>query len=130
MKTWKKYLITLLVGLAAVAMILLSKDFFAQTEPVNIFHILCDAFFAVGVLLTGAGLLVFSANEGTFDMLVYGVKTFVGMFRKNSAKKYDSFYDYRESRADRKLSFGFIVITGLIFLAVSFLMYYFYCQYR
>lgn len=112
-----------------VALILYSKDLLAQTKPVDIFHILCDAFFAVGVLITGAGLLVFSANEGTFDMLVYGVKTFVNMFRKNSEKKYDSFYDYRESRTGSKLPFGFILICGLFYLAVGLLMYYFYCQY-
>ena len=63
MKTGKKYLITLLVGFAAVGLILWSKDIFAQTAPVDVFHILCDAFFAVGVVITSAGLLIFASNE-------------------------------------------------------------------
>ena len=129
MKALRKYVITLLIGFAAVALILWSKDFFSQTEPQKIFHILCDAFFVVGILLSSAGLLIFSSNEGTFDMLVYGVSSFVDMFRKQSKKKYDTFYDYRESRADKKLGFGFLLICGLFFLAVSFVMLYLYSQY-
>ena len=130
MKALKKYLITLLVGFAGVALILWSKDIMAQTAAVDVFHILCDAFFVVGFVITAAGLLVFSSNEGTFDMLVYGVKSFVDMFRKDSIKKYDTFYDYRESRAQSKMSFGFMIICGLFFLAVSMVMYYFYTQYK
>lgn len=130
MKAIRKYVITLLIGFAAVALIIFSKDILSQTAPVDIFHILCDAFFAVGVVISGAGLLVFSSNEGTFDMLVYGIKSFVDMFRRNSIKKYDTFYDYRMSREDKKIQFGFLLICGLFFLAISFVMYYLYRQYK
>lgn len=130
MKAFKKYLITLLIGFAAVALILWSKDIFQQTAPVDIFHILTDAFFAVGTVITCVGLLVFTSNEGSFDMLAYGLRSFVDMFRKNSAKKYDTFFDYRQSRADKNIKFGFLLICGLFFLAISFVMYYFYRQYR
>ena len=129
MKSMKRYWITLLVGFAGAALIAWSKDLFAQTAPVNIFHILSDAFFVVGVVITSGGLLVFSTNEGTFDMLVYGVSSFFDMFRKVSAKKYETFYDYRASRADKKLQFGFMLICGLIFLAIAGVMYLFYRQY-
>lgn len=130
MKSLKKYLITFAVGFAAVALILWSKDILAQTKPVDIFHILTDAFFAVGVFITSAGLLVFSSNEGTFDMIVYGVKSFVDMFRKTSQMKYDTFFDYRQSRADTKIPFGFLLVSGLCFLAVAFVMYYLYRCYK
>lgn len=130
MRKAKKYLITLAVGFAMVAWILWAKDLFSQTAPVTIFHILCDAFFATGVVITAAGLLVFSSNEGTFDMLVYGVQSFMDLFRKNSRKKYDTYYDYKESRTDKKIPFGFLLICGLSFLAVSQVFFFFYCQYR
>lgn len=129
MRDLKKYLITLAVGFSLVALIGVSKDIFAQTEAQKIFHILTDGFFAAGTFITAAGLLVWSSNEGTFDMLVYGVKSFVDMFRKNSEKKYEDFFDYRQSRADSKLSFGYLIICGLFFLAVSFVMLYLYGQY-
>lgn len=129
MKTFRKYLITLVVGILAVAGILWAKDIFAQTEPKMIFHILSDAFFAVGTVILCSGLLVFSSNEGTFDMLVYGVSSFFDMFRTVSKKKYETFYDYRVSRYEKKLPFLFLVICGLFFLIIAFVMYYCYRQY-
>ena len=128
MRKMRKYVITLLAGLAAAALIMFSTDIFAQTEAVVVYHILCDAFFAVGVVITAIGLLVFSANEGTFDIIVYGVNSFFDMFRKVSRKKYDTFYDYRVSREEKKLSFGFLVICGVLFLAISLVMYMLYCR--
>ena len=130
MKTLKRYLITILVGLSVVALIAWSKDVFSQTELVKVFHIWCDSFFAVGTVMTCLGLLVFSSNEGTFDILVYGFNSFMDIFRKKSVKKYETFYDYRESRADKKLRFGFLVICGLVFVAISMIMYLYYRQYK
>ena len=130
MRSVKKYLITAVVGLLLVGAIVWSKDLFAQTAPVEVFHILCDAFFAVGVVIFAAGVLVFSSNEGTFDIFVYGVSSFVDMFRKKSQKKYNTFYDYRESREYLKLPFGFLLLTGAVFIAVSLVMLYFYHSYK
>ena len=129
MRSGKKYVITLLIGFGLVALLLWAKDIFGQTEAVDVFHILCDVFFAVGFFITAAGLLVFSSNEGTFDMLVYGTKSFLDLFRKERLKKYDTFYDYRMAKSEKKLPFGFLLICGLFFLAISMVMYYFYRQY-
>lgn len=129
MKSLKKYLITLLIGFLAVFGIVWSKDVFSQAALVDVFHILCDGFFAVGVVITAAGLLIFSSNEGTFDAIVYGLRSFFDMFRKQKTLKYDTFYDYRESRAEKKLKFGFLLICGLILLAISLIMYLFYRRY-
>ena len=123
-------MITLTIDTILALLIMWSKDLFMQTDPKTIFHILCDAFFVVGFVTASAGLLVFSSNEGTFDMLIYGVKTFMDMFRKNSIRKYETFYDYRMSKADQKIKFGFLLICGAVFLALFFVMYYFYNQYR
>lgn len=129
MRSFKKYLITLLVGVVAAGLILWSKDIFAQTELKVIFHILSDAFFAVSVVIICSGLLVLSSNGGTFDMIVYGMSSFFDLFRVQSKKKYETFYDYRESRAEKKLPFGFLLICGLFFLAIAFVMYFLYRRY-
>lgn len=123
MKKFRKYFITLTAGLVAVFGISWAKGIFAQTQPEAIFHILCDVFFAVGTVLCCMGLLIFSANEGTFEMLVYGVSSFVDLFRVESKKKYATFYDYRESRADRKVPFGFFLVCGAVFLVISLAFY-------
>ena len=129
MKELKKYGITLLAGFAIVALILFGKDFFSQTDLEVIFHILSDAFFVSGVVITAVGLLVFSSNEGTFDMLVYGMDVFADFFRKKSRKKAPTYYDYKEMKAGKKIRFGFLVISGLFFLAIAFAMYLFYRRY-
>ena len=122
-------MITLLVGFMAALLIVWLKDIFIQTEIVKIFHILTDAFFVVGVVTCSAGLLIFSTNEGTFDMLVYGVGSFIDLFRKTSKKKHETFYDYRESKAGKKVKFGFLLLCGVFFIAVAVVMYLFYRKY-
>ncbi len=144
MKTFWKYLITLLVGFLGVCGILLSKATFVETALTDfLFHQdilqksvlkatyqdLCDAFFVIGVVMSGMGLLIFTSNEGAFDMMVYGVRSFFDLFRKNPSKKYPTFYDYQTSRATKKLKFGFMLTCGIFFTAVSLLMYYLYTLY-
>ncbi|MBQ2385583.1 MAG: DUF3899 domain-containing protein [Clostridia bacterium] len=124
-----KYFITLLCGFAASMLIFLVKDIFSQTEAVNVFHILCDGFFAVGVVITAMGLLIFTSNEGTFDAIVYGVGSFIDMFRRTSKRKYETLYDYRESRSEKKVKFGFLLICGLFFILLAMVMYLFYRKY-
>ena len=130
MKFWAKCGIVFLIGFVLVALIIGAKGIFSQTEPVQIFHILCDGFFAVGVVITSAGLLVFSANEGAFDVLVYGISTFLGMFRKNYERKYETLYDYKESRSGKKNKFGFLLVCGVVFIVISLIMYALYALYR
>ena len=124
-----KYFITLLCGFAASMLIFLVKDIFSQTEAVNVFHILCEGFFAVGVVITAMGLLIFTSNEGTFDAIVYGVGSFIDMFRRTSKRKYETLYDYRESRSEKKVKFGFLLICGLFFILLAMVMYLFYRKY-
>ena len=128
MKSLRKYLITIAAGLLGAFAIAYSKDIFSVTDPATLYHILCDSFFVMGVVLTGFGLLIFSTNEGTFDMLVYGVSSFVDIFRRTSRKKYDTFYDYRAAHQEKKVKFGFMLICGLAFLAVAGVMYLLYSK--
>ena len=128
MKPIWKLLITLAVGLLGVAFVAWYKDILNQSQLVDIYHVLCDAFFVVGVVITGFGLLVFVNNEGAFDMMVYGVQSFVDLFRKQSQKKYVTFYDYRMSREGKKMKFGFLLIGGAVFLVVAGVMLLLYMQ--
>lgn len=129
MKTLKRILITLVIGLVFVFMIAASKDVFKQNEPKVIFHILSDSFFAIGVVITGFGLLVVATNGGTFDMLSYGISTFFSFFRRSKARKYADFYEYRVAKEKNKHSFGFLLIAGSIIILIALIMYLFYNKY-
>ena len=128
-KILTKYLVAILIGLIVVGAVLLVRDVFSATETADVFLHLTDAFFISGVLITSAGAIVFTSNHGAWDMLAYGVSSFMDLFRKREKKKYDSFYDYKESRADKRFSFGFLLISGAFFLIVSMIMLFFYHQY-
>ena len=126
MRLLKNYLITLALEALAVLAVLVSKDLFLQTEAIKVYHILTDAFFAVGFITFGIGLLVFSSNEGVFDGLTFAVGAFVNMFKKEPSKKYSSLYEYRELRGERDTEFSFILLSGLAFLLVSAVTYLLY----
>lgn len=112
-----------------VALLAWAKDILVQTALVDIFHILCDCFFVVGVVATGVGALVFVSNEGVFDGIVYGVRAFVNIFRKEDNRNRESYFDYRARKAENKFSFVFLLICGLIFLAVAGAMLVLYHHY-
>ena len=83
-------------------------------------HILCDAFFVPGVVILGFGLLVIASNGGTFDMLVFGTKKFINLFRKDVSKRmHETFYDYRTAKSENKGEFLYLIIIGLIFIVIS-----------
>ncbi len=126
MKTLKKYLLTLGVGLLIAFAIANSKDVFAQTDLSKIFHILTDSFFVPAVLIMGFGGLVFVSNEGAFDGITYAVTSFMDIFRKNKKNKYHTYYDYKESKGNRNTSFWFLLICGLVFMAITGIMYWLY----
>lgn len=129
MKTLKRILITLVIGLVFVFMVAASKEVFKETEAKVIFHILSDSFFAIGVVITGFGLLVVASNGGAFDMLSYGVSTFFSFFRRSKARKYADFYEYRVAKEKNKHNFGFLLIAGSIIIVIALIMYVFYNKY-
>lgn len=118
MKRIYKYLITFGVGFAMALLVAINQKLFNQTEFIGIIHVLINSFTIPAVLITGMGGLMFISNEGGFDIISYGMMCFLDMFRKERKNKFRSFYDYKESREEKNVGFGFMVITGLFFMAL------------
>ena len=129
MKLTYKYLIAFGIGIALASFVAFSKNLFNQTEFITIIHILIDSFTIPAVLITGMGGLMFISNEGGFDMLTYGMTCFMDLFRKERKNKFRSFYDYKESRAEKNTSCGFMLITGLFFIALVAILCIIYLNY-
>lgn len=120
MKTVYRYLITTGVGMLIVLLIVLMKNGFTETDVEIAMQIWCDAFFVSGVFLTCGGLIVVASNGGVFDMLGYAVSLLWYTFKSSKVeRKYKTFYDYREARKDRKRSVSYVLIVGLVLLAIS-----------
>lgn len=126
MNKYVKCIITLVIGIVISMFLAISRKFYAQENLKETFLILSDSFFVVGVVISGLGALVFVSNEGAFDMLSYGMMSFLGLFKSKKEKKYDSYYDYKQQKAKNKMDCGFLLLGGLMVLAISVLMYILY----
>ncbi len=125
-----KYIVTTIIGLAAAFAIMCYKGIFYVSGAADAMQILSDAFLVPGVFIMGVGLIVVAANGGTFDMLGYAVRMiFDGLKRDLKNRKYKDFAEYREARKDRKIGYGYLLITGAAFiaLAVLFLLIWYNC---
>ena len=127
MKKYLRYYVTAGIGLIVAALIIFGKGAFSQKEIKETYKIIADGFFVPGILFVCFGLLIFSSNEGTFDMLAFGVKWLKNTFKKNMPRM-ESFYDFKEARHEKSKSFGYICIVGLFFVAISALFAYFYMK--
>lgn len=129
MKRALPYLITSLVGAVIAVVIVCAYKIWEISDVTQIMGTLSNAFFVPGVLIAGAGLIVFASNGGAFYMLGYGAHVFVDKFRKDiSKRKYKDFYEYQEEKKKKKTKFGFMLIVGVAYIAVAvaFLIAY-YC---
>ena len=122
------YIITAVIGIIITVTIICCKQIWEQTSTRSVMQILSDSFFVPGVCLAGVGLLIFASNGGVFDMLSYAVLLFFNLFRKDVTKrKYKDYYEYRQAKKDKKRSFAFMLIVGVVFIAIAgiFLIVYY-----
>ena len=128
MRKYSKYIITFVVGLLMALVVFVIKDAFVLKDSKKIIAVLIDATFVPGILMVCFGLLVVSANGGTFDMLVFGTRQFFNLFRKKfNREEAQSFYEYRKAKSENKNEFWYLIIIGLVYLALStiFLIIYY-----
>lgn len=121
------YLITAVIGAAVAVPIICLRGIW--TLPVREqMGILSDAFFVPGIIIAGAGLIIFASNGGAFDMLAFGAIMFFNLFRKDlSKRKYKDFYEYRQAKKDKKRDMAFMLIVGVAFMVIAaiFLILYY-----
>lgn len=124
-----KYGITALVGGLLVWLTLDLHGYSAALPTLQKYRLLCDAFTIPGVILVMVGFLVMIANAGNFLGLGYAVRHAVKMLIPFGNKKDERYYDYYQRKQEQgKVSgYGFIFVTGLVFMAVAmvfFILFY------
>lgn len=128
MKRWTafllKYGITTLVG-GLLTWLTLDLHGFSSTMPkLQQYRLLCDAFTIPGVILVMVGFLVMIANAGNFLGLGYAVKHAVKMLIPFGNKKDERYYDYYQRKQQGKITgYGFIFVTGVLFMAVAMVFF-------
>ncbi|MBR1955045.1 MAG: DUF3899 domain-containing protein [Clostridia bacterium] len=129
MKKWLQYLIIAGVNLLLVLGVMLIQEGFEQSGE-ELLKVLCNAFFVPGMCTLGIGVLIWSTNGGTFDMIAFGFVKLFDLFKKDLTKvKYKTFYDYRKAQQEKKRSFSAYLVVGAVFMAVSILFLVLYNNY-
>lgn len=120
--TCRNYLITMGIGLLIAASVTGIQGGFTATDQQALMGALCDGCFVAGALLTGAGLLVFVADDGFFDLMNYGVQKVLRLVlsEQKQAAFPKTFFEFRQIKnASRKGSTAFLLLSGLVWIALA-----------
>ena len=118
-----KYGVVSAIGLLMGYFVLNNYGFFESDDVLYRYRVLCDAFTIPGVIFIMCGALVWISQQGMFDTLSYAGKMIKDQFsREHEHIKYgDYVVEKREKRNHG--GFGFLVITGLAFVAISLVFF-------
>ncbi len=123
-KNKQQYLKTMIVGLMLATVVILLNW---NREQVFLRR-LCDAFFVAGGLILCTGGLKFARNGGTFDMMAFGInsvlKVAMPWTKVNSPLEHkdEDFVAYKERKQAKRTPCTNLVVVGLIYLAVAFIL--------
>lgn len=118
----RKYGIAAAAGLAMTLAVFMGRGGLDASVTKAALQALCDGCFVAGITLFCAGLLMVSAQGGTFDMLVYGMRRALRLVLSEEKQSQfpKTYYDYCAAKRGRERGgFGFLLIVGLGYLAAA-----------
>lgn len=121
MKKYRSYIVTFAIGAVIALAVCLFKDIFTTDTAIARVSILSDAFFASGVFIGSAGVLVLISNEGNFDILSYGIKIIRNMWKKEEEQKQveKNLFEYRMAKHAERRGTRHLIGVGAIYLLLS-----------
>lgn len=121
MKKSVKHLIYAAVTLTLVFVTAVLQGLFNPPSGMRVSVIICNAFFIIGVLMAGIGILSWAGSKGTYDIFSYAGKVILVKFKPK--EKMQSYYDYtQEKNKNRKAWLKELTIWGAICIAISALL--------
>ncbi len=121
MKKSVKHLIYGAVTTALVFVTAVWQGLFNPPSGMGVSVIICNAFFIIGVLMAGIGILSWAGSKGTYDIFSYAGKVILVKFKPK--EKMQSYYDYtQEKNKNRKAWLKELTILGAICIAISALL--------
>ena len=118
-----KFLISFGVAALIAFAVIAIKGFFTDSIAVNV-QILSDAFTVSGLLFTLFSGLLFISGEGALLGIGFVLRNVVLAFIPAGRLRHEKYADYRERKlaAKKERKYNFILITGLVFLAVGIIL--------
>ena len=134
LKNILKYGITSAICLAlTVTYVTLRIDLtnLAAVPTVTLYRVLCDGFTVPGIIVLMLGCLVWLSTQGAMDgvgyLMSYAVKALIPG-KRGDIERYGDYIERK--RANRATGYGFLIITGLVFMGfAAIFMVLFYCVY-
>ena len=84
------------------------------------YRVIGDSFFFHGFICFASGMMLWLSQEGAFDGIGYVLSYAWHAILPGSLNKRESYKQYLErQRKKDKVGFGFLIVTGLLFIAVS-----------
>ena len=113
----RDWLIIAAIGAVISLLVMWGRGAFSAQTAQETMRYISDGFFVAGVVLAGMAGLAYCGNEGTFDMLFFGIKQLVRSFTvRDMTQRKESFYDYRKKKQAAKKPVLYILITGGCFI--------------
>ena len=115
-----KYLVCFGIASLIAFIVIWVKGFFTDSTSVNL-QITSDAFFVSGILMTLFAGMMFVSGEGALLGIGFILKSVALIFVPMGRNRHELYKDSRERKlAERRdRSFGYILVVGLIYLAVG-----------
>ena len=121
MKKSVKHLIYCAVTLTLVFVTAVLQGLFNPPSGMRVSVIICNAFFIIGVLMAGIGILSWAGSKGTYDIFSYAGKVILVKFKPK--EKMQSYYDYTQEKSkNRKAWLKELTVWGVICIAISALL--------
>ena len=121
MKKSVKHLIYCAVTLTLVFVTAVLQGLFNPPSGMRVSVIICNAFFIIGVLMAGIGILSWAGSKGTYDIFSYAGKVILVKFKPK--EKMQSYYDYTQEKSkNRKAWLKELTVWGAICIVISALL--------
>ena len=103
--------------------VLNNYGFFDAEDSAYRYRVLCDAFSIPGIVFIMFGALVWISQQGMFDSMSYAGKMIMDQFRREHEHTKYGDYVIEKQQSRKKGGFGFLIITGSVFVAISLVFF-------
>ena len=116
-----KHLIYFAVTMTLVFVAAVLQGLFNPPEGLRVSVILCNAFFIIGVLMSGIGVLSWAGSKGTYDIFGYAGK--VVLYKFKPKEQMPTYYDYmQEKNKNRKVWLKEVAFWGAVCVVISVIL--------
>ena len=117
---WFKYLVAIGALMVIATLFAWMRGAFSETHPRFVLQKLSDAFFMTGFVTFFQILRAAVVRGGFLDKVAELLGRFFQLFRQDKVdRKYRNFGNYRKVTRDREPSYRFLLILGVLFMAIG-----------